>query len=255
MTELKIPKATRIDTLSGDFIIVQPSKGQRYTTDDMLVAWLSIRQIKSTCIGHCCFLDLGSGLCSIPLIVLKLLPFMNGVGIEKDMPRLLLGKISIALNRVTQRFKIINGDVRNVFLKKTFSVVTSSPPYYKKEEGVLSPRGERAIVRFELNGRIADYFRSAEKHLEEGGSFITVYPFRYEKRILEAKKDTGLCIDRKVDVIPIEGKPPLISLYVFLKEKQGRNLKQTLMIRNRDRTFTEQYKEIRKEIGFPEPKG
>jgi hypothetical protein len=32
----------RIDTLSGDFKIYQPDVGQRYSTDDMLTAWMAI---------------------------------------------------------------------------------------------------------------------------------------------------------------------------------------------------------------------
>ena len=38
--QTSIPGA-RIDTLSGNYIIYQPEKGQRYSTDDMLVAWLA----------------------------------------------------------------------------------------------------------------------------------------------------------------------------------------------------------------------
>lgn len=254
MTGIKIPDHTRIDTLSGDFKIVQPCQGQRYTTDDMLVAWLSIRQIKHNGIENACFLDLGSGLCSIPLIMLQSLPLIEGIGVEKDPDRFRLGKFSVKLNRVGHRFNLINGDLRDLHLKKTFPVVTSSPPYHSVDEGVISPKTQRAIVRFELNGGIIDYFNAADKHLSQAGLFITVYPFRQEKRVLKAAQDTGFFMDTRVDVIPIESKPPLMSLYVFLKGKEGKNTCHTLMIRNRDRMFTQAYKQLRKEIGFPEPK-
>ena len=39
---------TQIDRLSGDYVIYQPVQGQRYTTDDMLVAWLAVRELRAT---------------------------------------------------------------------------------------------------------------------------------------------------------------------------------------------------------------
>ena len=55
---------TQIDRLSGDYIIHQPVEGQRYTTDDMLVAWLAVRELQADQSGKSTFLDLGCGLCS-----------------------------------------------------------------------------------------------------------------------------------------------------------------------------------------------
>ncbi len=76
-----IPGA-RIDTLSGNYIIYQPEKGQRYSTDDMLVAWLAVKSAKRLLPSPNRFLDLGSGLCSVPMIFLWAFPETEGCGIE-----------------------------------------------------------------------------------------------------------------------------------------------------------------------------
>jgi len=63
-------------------------------------------------------------------------------------------------------------EIREKFLEEKFPAVTSSPPYYKKDEGPVSPNSDKAGVRFEMNGTIFDYFKSASYHLESGGFYL-----------------------------------------------------------------------------------
>jgi len=103
-----IPGA-RIDTLSGDYIIYQPEEGQRYSTDDMLAAWLAVKSAKTSVAPVNTFLDLGSGLCSVPMIFLWAFCEARGVGIEISRDRLLLGQASLEANGLLPRFKLIRG--------------------------------------------------------------------------------------------------------------------------------------------------
>ena len=113
-----VSSGVQTDTLSGDFIIYQPEKGQRYTTDDFLVAWFSVKKIQESLRTANCFLDLGSGLCSVPMIILWAFPALTGVGVEINRDRLSLGMKSLAANGLTQRFHLIHGDIRQIFVKK-----------------------------------------------------------------------------------------------------------------------------------------
>ncbi len=243
----------RIDTLSGNFIIYQHEKGQRYSTDDMLVAWLAVKSAKNILPSPNRFLDLGSGLCSVPMIFLWAFPEAEGYGIEINHSRFMLGKKSLEVNGLSCRFKLLHADIRNKFLDEKFKIVTSSPPYYRKDEGPVSSNSDKAGVRFELNGTIFDYFKSASHHVEEGGFFTTVYPFQYAERVFDAAKNYSFCCDLRVDVIPRKTKPPLISLFRFLKKKKGLNEIETLSVRNEDQSFTEEYKAVRRELGFNVP--
>ncbi len=246
---------TRIDTLSGDYIIFQPEAGQRYTTDDMLIAWLSVRTVKQNRLVVQRFLDLGSGLCSVPMIILWAFPLMQGTGIELNKQRLGLGRKSLITNGLTNRFNLVCADIRNIPLKKRFPLITSSPPYYETKEGPVSPNRDKAAVRFELNGNIEHYFQCASEHVVDGGFFATVYPCRYAARVVEAAQKFSFYLDRRVDVIPRFAKPELISLYCFRKARPGRKIAERLILRNRDYSFTTPYRQIRNELGFPEPKG
>ena len=247
-----IPGA-RIDTLSGDYIIYQPEEGQRYSTDDMLAAWLAVKSAKTSVAPVNTFLDLGSGLCSVPMIFLWAFCEARGVGIEISRDRLMLGQASLKANGLLPRFKLIRGDIREKFLEEKFPAVTSSPPYYKKDEGPVSSNSDKAGVRFEMNGTIFDYFKSASYHLESGGFFTTVYPYPYAERVFDAAEKYGFNCDLRVNVIPRQTKPPLISLFRFLKGANGQNITETFAVRNEDQRFSEKYKEIRRELGFKEP--
>ena len=156
-----------------------------------------------------------------------------------------LGQASLEANGLSPRFKLIRGDIR-----EKFPAVTSSPPYYRKDEGPVSSNSDKAGVRFEMNGTIFDYFKSASYHLETGGFFTTVYPYPYAARVFDAAEKYGFNCDLRVDVIPRQTKSPLISLFRFIKGTSGQNITETFAVRNEDQSFTEEYKAVRRELGF-----
>ncbi len=242
----------RIDRLCGDYVIYQPQEGQRYTTDDMLVAWLAVREVKARSVVPVSFLDLGSGLCSVPMIVLWSFPHISGFGVEISPERCRLGVLSLAKNGLTERFQLMPGDLRGLSLTERFSLVTSSPPYYQESEGPVSPNADKAGVRFELHGSIEDYCRTAAEHLEQGGIFATVYPFQYRLRALQAARGCGLSLEREIRVIPREGKPPLLSLFVLSLKGQDVAAQEELVIRGADHLFTDEFRRVRQEVGFPD---
>jgi tRNA1Val (adenine37-N6)-methyltransferase len=248
----KMSDRMRIDRLCGDYVIYQPQEGQRYTTDDMLVAWLAVREVRARAMEPAGFLDLGSGLCSVPMIVLWAFPAISGFGIEINPGRSTLGELSLAKNGLTERFQLMPGDLRDLGLTKRFGLVTSSPPYYQESEGPVSPNADKAGVRFELHGSIEDYCRAAAEHLEQGGVFITVYPFQYRLRALHAARCSGLSLEREVRVIPREGKPPLLALFVMSLQGPGAAAQEELLIRGTDQLFTHEFRRARQEVGFPD---
>ena len=241
----------RCDTLSGDFKIFQPENGQRYSTDDLLTAWLAIKSVSDDPPSR--FLDLGSGLASVPMIVLWKFPKLSGIGVEIRPNRYELAERSLEMNGLTGRFRIIHGDLRELELDEKFDLVTSTPPYYQSTEGPLSENDDKAAARFELNGSIDDYFKTASKHLSESGFFITVYPFLYTQRVYEAAQNCGMRINSRVDLVPRAGKPPLISIFSasFSKTSVSQEL---LVMRDSEGNHTKEYNDARIMCGFKEKK-
>ncbi|HNW81367.1 MAG TPA: DUF559 domain-containing protein [bacterium] len=245
----------RIDTLSGDFKIYQPVEGQRYSTDDLLTAWMAI--ICSSDNPPERFLDLGSGLCSVPMIVMWKFSELTGVGIELRDNRRELGLKSLEMNGLEDRFELKSGDLRELRLDEKFSLITSTPPYYTESEGPLSPHDDKSAARFELNGSIEDYFQTADRHLCEKGKFITVYPYAYRERVYKACEKCSMSVMKRTDIIPRDGKPPLISLFACSCNESIEAVN-TLTIRDEKGNYTQEYKEVRNDCGFkmkPETSG
>lgn len=238
---------TRCDTLSGDFKIFQPENGQRYSTDDLLTAWLAIKSVSDDPPAR--FLDLGSGLASVPMIVLWKFPNLSGIGVEIRPNRYELAERSLEINGLTQRFSILHGDLRELALDEKFDLITSTPPYYQSTEGPVSENDDKAAARFELNGSIDDYFKTAAKHLSQNGVFITVYPYTYNKRVYDAAKNCGMFINSRVDFIPKAGKPALISIFsASFAEKEV--IAETLTMRDEAGNHTAEYNDARILCGF-----
>lgn len=244
---------TQIDRLSGDYIIYQPVQGQRYSTDDMLVAWLAVRELREASASPSSFLDLGCGLCSVSMIILWCCPQLRGIGIERAASRLACARQSLEANKLSERFRLIHGDLRSVRLKKRFDFITSSPPYYECREGFLSPDADRAQVRFETRGSIEDYFQAAAAHAASGARFITVYPTPYTRRLGEAAAASGFSVRRSIDIIPRAGKPALFTLFCCVNDSAATGSSaEELIVRGEDQLFTPDFCSVRRMLAFPD---
>jgi tRNA1(Val) A37 N6-methylase TrmN6 len=240
----------RTDRISGDLVIYQPEQGQRYTTDDVLVAWLAVRELREDPPGVLSFLELGCGLCAVSMIVLWCCREMHGIGIEVAAERLECARRSLAANHLEQRFKLITADVRTLSLKKRFSFITSSPPYYEFREGPLSPDPDRARVRFETKGCLEDYFQAAAAHAASSARFITVYPTRFKERVCSAARASGFFVRRSIDIIPRAGKPALFTLFTCVNERPASLDAEELTVRGHDQLFTPEFRGVRLMLGF-----
>ena len=244
------PMNTQIDKLSGDYVIYQPVEGQRYSTDDMLLAWLAVREMNADQSGVPSFLDLGCGLCSVSMIILWCFKDLHGFGIEHAAPRLDYARQSLAANQLKKRFQLINADLRTLRLKKRFDFITSSPPYYEYREGPVSPDPDRARVRFETQGNIEDYFQTAAAHAAPKARFITVYPTPYKQRVITAASESGFSIHRSIDIIPRAGKAALFSLFTCIQGSTETIATEKLTIRGHDQLFTPAFRAVRRMLGF-----
>jgi len=240
----------QIDKLSGDYVIYQPVEGQRYSTDDMLLAWLAVREMNADQSGVPSFLDLGCGLCSVSMIILWCFKNLHGFGIEHAASRLDCAHQSLAANQLENRFQLINADLRTLRLKERFNFITSSPPYYEYQEGPVSPNPDRARVRFETQGSIEDYFQAAAAHAAPKARFITVYPTRYKQRVETAASENGFSIHRSIDIIPRAGKAALFSLFTCIKDSIDTIATEELTVRGHDQLFTPEFRAVRSMLGF-----
>jgi tRNA1(Val) A37 N6-methylase TrmN6 len=245
----------RMDRLSGGLVIYQPEQGQRYTTDDVLVAWLAVREVRENPADIQSFLELGCGLCAVSMSVLWCCRDMRGVGIEIAGERLACARLSLAVNHLDDRFKLINADVRELRLKTRYRCITSSPPYYDFREGPVSPDPDRARVRFETKGCIEDYFQAAAAHADRQTRFITAYPTRFKERVNAAAGAAGFFIRRSIDIIPRAGKPALFTLFSCTNQEPATVIAEELTVRGHDQLLTPEFRAARRMLGYPDKSG
>ena len=249
------PDQASFDRLCGDWHIYQLKGGHRFSTDDMLTAWIG----SSECPGAASILDLGAGIGSVGLMALhRMSDRAHLTMIEAQEISHELAKRAIRANELHTRVDARLGDLRDPDLlssseEKSFDLVLGSPPYMPIGSGVLSPHPQRAACRFELRGDVSDYCLTAARALSEGGVFAMVH-LATDPRPEPALAAAGLTLRCRQEVHFRRDRPPLIALFIagFGGERRDRP---PVIVREPDGRLTEAYQQLRVEMGAPVDSG
>ncbi len=163
-----------LDTLFGGRVsVLQGKGGYRFSLDAVLLTqFVNLRR------GDRVF-DLGSGNGVIPLLLASLHPSVRVTGLEFQRSMVHRALRSVAINDLTDRVEIRQGDVRSVerqFAPREYDMVVSNPPYRKLDSGRVNPDPERYIARHEAKASLADFLRAGAHLLRSGGKMALVYP-------------------------------------------------------------------------------
>ena len=127
-------------------------------------------------------LDLGTGTGIIPILMSAKTDAKELIGLEIQPDSADMARRSVELNDLSDRIKIINGDIREagqLFDAASFDVVTSNPPYMIGSHGLQNPEASKAIARHEVLCNLRDVVSAASRCLKSGGKFYMVHrPFR-----------------------------------------------------------------------------
>ena len=241
-----------LDVLTENWKIFQLKKGHRFSTDDLLTAWTAWRFRPD---GNR-LLDLGCGLGTVGLLTLYKMGETAGLtGVEVQEVSYRLAQRTVQFNQLGQRVRLIHSDLRDPSWSEpgeTWDVITGSPPYFPLGTAVVSPHPQRAGARMELRGHVGDYVQRAASLLGPDGVFSLCH-VAGDPRAMAAIRDSGLvCLSRR-DVVFRSGKKPTITLYacawsgVPIEEKP-------FVIRDEEGEFTEEYLEMRRQMGVPDLK-
>jgi tRNA1Val (adenine37-N6)-methyltransferase len=256
---LVVEEHETLDAISGHFRLFQLRDGHRFSTDDLLTAWYGT----SWCATTRTTLDLGSGIGTVGMICAWRLPGARFVTVEAQSQSVALARKSARFNGLTDRYDIREGDFREAGILRTdetFDLITGSPPYFPPEAGVKSEHPQKLACRFELRGTVADYCRTAAKHLAGGGLFACVFPEEPAQvaRVMAAALEAGLVIVRQRPIVFREGEPPLIGLFGMMRCGdlpdwfRGQTWGEPpLTIRTRTGEVHPEYSAVKLAIGFP----
>ncbi|HYG21360.1 MAG TPA: methyltransferase [Verrucomicrobiae bacterium] len=199
-----------ISGLVGPYRIFQRKKGHRHGIDDATTAWYALQKTPPVTRT----LDLGTGVGTVGLAVLWGLgesAELTGVEAQEVSYRLLCE--NVAGNGLDQRVRAMHGDLRELELGERFPLITGSPPYFPIGSGSVPEDSQKAHARFELRGDVGDYARAARRHITDDGLFVFCFPFQQKSRCISLVTGAGFRLISFRDVMPMQNKPALFSLY------------------------------------------
>lgn len=234
------------DRLAGDWRIWQRKHGHRWSTDDLLVAWLAARTRPD--VDR--LLDLGAGIGSVGLLTLWRLGRGTLTMVEAQAQSQALARRTVADLGLAERVTLHLGDLRDPTVlgdAPPWELVTGSPPYFPVSTGRTSPDPQRAGARMELRGTVADYAHAAARVLSPTGAFVWCFPAS-DRRGEDAAAEAGLTL-RHRQVVYFRVDQPLLALYVATPAPGPCVDAPPFHVRGPDGAWTDEYLAMRAEMG------
>ena len=243
----ELGEAVTLDPLAGSWKIFQLRRGHRFSTDDLLVAWLAMEARPRARR----LLDIGAGMGSVGLMTLFAMAedaTLTMVEVQQVSHR--QARATIEYNGLSDRVSAIHADLREVDLpKRGFDLLTGTPPYFPIGRGVISPHPQRAGARMELRGDVFDYCRTAARALSPDGVFCFCHAAG-DTRPEPAVAAAGLTLQVRQEVVFRRGRAPTISLFIAGWGGERRD-RPPLVVREVDGAWTQEYRALRRRMSAP----
>jgi tRNA1(Val) A37 N6-methylase TrmN6 len=183
-------------------------------------------------------------------------PAARAIGIEAQPLSAELAARSLAWNGVETRCEIRLGDLRDPALVPegaSFDLVTGTPPYFPIGTGLQSDHVQRAPCRFEHRGGVEAYCLAGARLLAPGARFVACEAAAQAERVRASARAAQLRIERWIDVVPREGKAPLLSVFSLCADDGSGDARADapLTIRGRDGRWTDAFRALRRDMGLP----
>jgi tRNA1(Val) A37 N6-methylase TrmN6 len=240
--------------LAGDWRILQRLDGHRFSLDDLATAHMAARVAAARPPRRA--LDLGCGIGSVLLFVAWRFPQVRSIGVEAQALSAGMARRSIAWNGVAGRVEVRLGDLRDPGVlagEAPFDLVTGTPPYFPIGTGLESDHVQKGPCRFEHRGGIEAYCEAAARHLGPGAPFVACESHGQRPRVEAAAAAAGLAIERWQDIVPREGKAPLVSVFVMRRRDEAGPLSDEppLVVRDEAGRRTVAFVAVRQAMGMP----
>ena len=245
--------------LSGEWRIFQRLKGHRWSLDDLVTAWCALETVRDVDVTRA--MDLGCGIGSVLMMTAWRLPTTPCVGIEAQDVSVDLARRSIAYNGIESHVHVRRGDLRDPSMTPEgpiYDLVTGTPPYIPIGHGSVSEHPQCGPCRHEFRGGIEDYCDAAARLMSPSGRFVTCAGGGQTQRTETAAEAAGLQITRRRDIIPIEGRDCLFSVYSMVHDRRepgplrlACQVEEPLIVRDGSGARTPGYVHIREAMGMP----
>lgn len=238
----------RLDDILGykNLHIYQNSSYFSFSLDSIILAnYANIRLRDKNIVDFCT----GNGV--VPLILSKRTKaHIYGVEVQEKIAD--LAKKSVEYNNLDKEITIINQDIKD-FSKENiskFDLVLCNPPYFKVEDkSSLNESYEKAIARHEVLMDLNILCDCAKKVLKDNGNICIVHRSDRLMEILEVFRKYNL-EPKKIKFIHenIKKESTLVLIEAQKLGKVGLKVEEPLILYNLDKSETEEYKKLQKEV-------
>lgn len=232
----------RIDDLQFEGLkIIQNPNGFCFGVDAVLLSnFVKVKQKHK-------MVDLGTGTGIIPILVAGKSRVSQIIGVEIQEEVADMAQRSVALNRLEDRIKIENVDMReicSIIGKNNFDVVTSNPPYMHSN-GMINPNDKKAISRHGIMCDLEDVIKTASDLLKPNGKFFMVNRTQRLVDIIDFGRRYKLEAKQMRFIHSKAGIAPKLVLVEYVKcAKPELKILDPLYIYKDDGTYTEELLDI-----------
>ncbi len=186
-------------------------------------------------------LDIGTGSGIIPMILSQ-----KGVGrvdaIELDADSYEEARLNFSISVWNEKLNVINADIRNFAgeADEKYDLIVSNPPYYSSD--VKPIKEKKVMARHVSTLSFKDLLLSAKKMMKDDARFAVVLPYYESRLFIKEAENVRLYLQKEFLISPIEGKEPNRVNMQFRLSKNDDVVTELFTIRNKDYSYTEQYK-------------
>ncbi|MBR4156817.1 MAG: methyltransferase [Bacteroidales bacterium] len=191
-------------------------------------------------------LDIGTGSGVIPLILAQ-----KGVGsvdaVELDSDSYEEASLNFNISVYSDKLSVVQNDVRSYAdnVGEKYDLIVSNPPYYASD--VKPIKEKKVMARHVSTLSFRDLLVSAKKMMKENARLALVLPFYESRLFIKEAESQGFYLQKEFLISPIDGKEPnRVNMQFVLNEVEAVDSK-LFTIRNKDYSYTEEYKEFLKD--------
>jgi tRNA1(Val) A37 N6-methylase TrmN6 len=201
--------------LGGRVVLVQPREGYRAAIDPVLLAAF----VPARAGEH--VLDAGGGTGAASFCLLARVPDCRVTALEIDTELAALAREGAALNRLTDRLRVVEGDIQAApapLAAGGFDHVMMNPPFHERRRAQASRVRTRARAHVEEDGGLEAWIEFAHRMLRPRGTLSLVHRADRLDQILSALSAASLGGAVVFPLWPMVGKP---AKRVLLRAQKG----------------------------------
>ena len=246
--DIKLNENEVIDDLEfKNLKIIQNKNGFCFGIDSILLSDFA-KEIKD----NTTVVDLGTGTGIISILLCGKTNLKNIIGIEIQKEVYEMANKTIKLNKLEDKFKIINENIlnlNNIFEKNSIDVIVTNPPYKKKDTGIINENEKKLISRHEITADLEDFIRVSKDLLKAKGEFYMVHRPERLVDILSLMREYKIEPKKIRMVYSNKNKEPKLVLIKGVKNaKSFLKIEKNLYIYDEEGEYTEEIKKIYNKI-------